>query len=764
MPAFALLSRSPCRPAPWALLALVLTLFAAASAAHAQTTTLRGFVTDAADGQPLPGVNVALVAADGAVAGAATSLDGVYTIPGLRPGRYVLRASFVGYGTRTDTLTLAPGVRTYSFALAAEAGALGEVRVESERTAGAASVTAGLQRVRPGDIREVPAPDVSGDLANYLVTLPGVVATGDQGGQLFIRGGEPTQNQVRVDGIPVYQPFHVLGFYSAFPTEVVANADVYAGGYGARYGGQLSSVLAIDARTGNKRRVTGSAAAAPFVNALSLEGPLVRDRVSVLAHGRLSAVEQVAGPVIGRSLPYRFGDVFAKVHAVPAASSQLSATALYTFDRGTVGDTASVRADEVRWDNAGLGVRYVLLPADAPLLAEVVAAFSRLRAGYGTGADARASGIDRVGVSFDLTYFAPGADVRFGGELEVFALEAALGGLFSGFGAQRETYQDASFYAEPELRLAPGLRLSPGLRVTTSPSKNLLFLEPRLRAVAEAGQHRLSAAGGLYHQTLVGLSDRRDATSLFTAWTSIPLGEPARAVHALAGYRLAAARGPTLTLDLAVEGFYKVLSNLSVAEWTATPQLTTRLQQADGRAAGGDVRLEARRGAGYLSLNYGLAAVRYTARQPFYELWFGEAALDFRPPHDRRHQVSVVAGTEVAGVALSARWQFGSGLPFSRALGFDRFIDIGGGLDPLGQAGAPRVIYERPYNAELPAYHRLDLSAERTFRLGPSAALTAQAGLVNAYDRRNLFAFDTFTLRRSDQLPLVPVVGIKLAY
>jgi hypothetical protein len=91
------------------------------------------------------------------------------------------------------------------------------------------------------------------------------------------------------------------------------------------------------------------------------------------------------------------------------------------------------------------------------------------------------------------------------------------------------------------------------------------------------------------------------------------------------------------------------------------------------------------------------------------------------------------------------------------------FEYIGDGLDPFTEAGTPRVIYERPYNAELPTYHRLDLSADRDFRLG-AATLTAQLGLINAYDRRNLFAYDVFTLRRSDQLPIIPVIGLRLAY
>ena len=155
----------------------------------------------------------------------------------------------------------------------------------AERPGGAADVTAGLQRIQPQDIELVPAPDVSGDLANYLTTLPSVVTAGDQGGQLFIRGGEPSQNQVRLDGIPLYQPFHVIGFYSAFPSDIVSGVDFSAGGYGARYGGFLSSVLDVSARTGNKRAFQANGAASPFIVSFGAEGPIVQDYLSVMVSG-----------------------------------------------------------------------------------------------------------------------------------------------------------------------------------------------------------------------------------------------------------------------------------------------------------------------------------------------------------------------------------------------------------------------------------------------------------------------------------------------
>ncbi len=736
---------------------LVLLAALASAGASAQTGTVRGFITDATDGQPLIGVNVLATNEAGEGRGSATDVDGLYTIPDLRSGTYVLRVTYVGYQTVYDTLQVAEGTQLRSYAL--EAGAeLGTVDVSADRPGGAANVTAGLQRIQAQDIELVPAPDVSGDLANYLTTLPSVVTTGDQGGQLFIRGGEPSQNQVRLDGIPIYQPFHLLGFYSAFPSDIVSSVDFSAGGYGARYGGFLSSVLDVTARTGNKRGFESNGAASPFLVSFGAEGPLVQDYLSLMVSGRRSVVDPVGSEVIGRDLPYEFSDVFAKLHAKVSDASQLSVTAIHTTDDGVVGDPLSPATARLQWTNSGAGLRLFYLPDMFDLAADVVVSYSQHRMEQGEGRLARRASIDRFGAEFQLTHSTRYAEIAFGGQLEAFELDASLDGLFSNFTADRQTITEAAAFLEPDFVVGP-LRLRTGIRVTTAPSERAVFVEPRGRVVLDLGVQEISAAAGLYHQSLVGLNDRRDATSLFTAWTSSPVGRTPTGAHLIAGYRLRPFFGATV----AVEGFYKTFDNLSVGEFSSTPSFTTQLREANGAAAGADVRLELVGRLGSLSATYALSSVRYQTSSPNYEVTYGYEELAYHPGHDRRHQASVFGGTEIAGFNVTARWQYGSGLAFSQALGFDRFLYIGDGpVDPLADPGETRVIYGQPFAARLPDYHRFDVSVDREFDLG-AATLTGQVGLINAYDRRNLLAFDVFTLRRTDQLPLFPVVGLKLA-
>ena len=667
-----------------ARLALLVCLVPLGSVCAGQAT-LRGFVTDRSSGQALVGASVVLSQGDEMVSGTATNEDGLYVLSGLPPGRYPLAVSFIGYEAYRDTLTLSAGeLRSLNVALASAEAELDEVVVEER--GGAADVVAGLQTIRPAEIDRVPTPGPSGDLATYLTTLPGVVSIGDQGGQLFIRGGEPSQNLVLLDGMVVYQPFHLLGFFSAFPSDILSSVDLYAGGYGAAFGGRLASVIDVSARAGNKRRWAGMAAAAPFLSAARIEGPVVRDRVSVLASGRLSVVEQFGNRLPDRDLPFRFGDAFAKAHAALTRNSQVSVAGLYTYDRGFVGEAAGGRTDEVRWENTALGGRYLLLPVSLPMSAEVLVSYSRLETELGpTGDPARTSSIAHVNTGVDATYFTRSVDVSWGLFARTLEFASELGGLYQNVEAEREFNTEVGLYLEPEIRLGRGLEVVPGLHVNAFPSKGKTFVEPRMRAVWTRGSHRVSGAAGLYHQEIVGLNDRRDATNVFTAWTATPFGEVPTAVHALLGYHVRF----TSRLEGSVEGFYKRLSNLFVGEWTAFPRLTTRLQQAEGETRGLDVRLEARGRRLYGMVGYGLSSTRYEARQEGFELWYGQQTLRYRPPHDRRHQVNVLASAEWGGFDLSVRWQFGSGLPFSRALGFDRFILMSRGKDVFAEPGRP---------------------------------------------------------------------------
>ncbi len=726
--------------------------------AIAQTAAVRGSTTEAANGEALQGVHLVLDDLGGNRFGSLSDRDGLFILTRIPPGRYEFRASFIGFETYVDTLDLAGGEqRLINIRLEAAEVELSEIAVEAERENGAARVTAGMQTVRPEEIELIPAPDISGDLVSYLSTMPGVVLMGDRGGQLFIRGGEPSHNLTLLDGMYVFQPFHILGFYSAFPSEIISQADVYAGGFGSKFTGRISSVIDVLSRNGDKRGHAGSVTLSPFTSSARLEGPLARDRISFLAAGRLSLLEQLASEYVSAPMPYAFGDAFGKVHAIITDHHQISISGLRTFDRGTMPseDTIIRPNDEIRWSNTSVGARYIATPRSQPLLAEVLVSGSRLETELGPRDEpTRSSHLSSFNVALNMTNYVGRSQFNWGGFLREFDFSSELSGLFQNVVTTPDRSTNAGGYFEPDVYVGYGLRLRPGFSLQLYGTHGV-FLEPRIRIVLNRGVHEWSGAGGLYRQDIIGLNDRRDATNIFTAWTDTPFGTASRAVHGLLGYRVA----PFSWLDLSIEGFFKDLDDLFIGEWTAFPRFTTRLQSAAGQTAGFDVRLELRRRHVYGFVNYGYSSTRYETEPAGGVL----GSFTFRPPHDRRHQINVLALTELYGFEVSARWQYGSGLPFTPVEGFDGFILMDGAVQVDQVPGFPRVIYESiPYRSELPTYHRLDLTIERTFSLSRRAELTMQVGVLNLYDRANLFALDLFTAQRTDQLPFVPVAGLRL--
>lgn len=737
--------------------------------AQAQDVILRGFVTDASTGQPLTGANVLLQRLDVPQAlprGIATATDGLYQIPQLAPGRYAFQVSYVGYLPHTDTLQLGDrSVVTRNAALVPDERELEQVTVEAEE--GATQLEAGFQRIRPADLARIPTPGPGGDLTMYLQSLPSVVAIGDRGGQLFIRGGTPSQNMVLLDGTVVYQPFHIVGFFSAFPQDLIADVKLYAGGFPARYAERISSVIDVTTRSGNNQSFAGSVSAGPFLTGVTLEGPVAgAGSPSFLVSMRTSVIEETSSAIVGEGLPLKFGDQFVKLQST-GSTGRCSLSGLHTYDRGRI----DAEGDDVfSWSNYVLAGRCLTFSSFYPLTTEVTGGFSYFENEVGgvdedvrTADDARDSGIWRMHTNVDLTYPLADTEMTWGFRVRANNLNYRLREFFQGIGTGNSDFMIA-------IGMHGGLSWRPDDRLTVSPSLALtlplgspLGFEPRVRASwrpGGSGAHQLSAAAGLYRQVLLGLNDERDAGSLFTAWLfAEEAGRTPTAGHAILGWRSDLGAG----FGASVEGYYKDLRGLLVPEWDTNARFTTSLAPATGTSYGLDLRLDYERGPFYGYVGYGYAQTTYRLAQENFSAWFSEPVQEYRPPHDRRHQINVVASLDLGRRWLaSARWQYGSGLPYTPPIGFDAWFDLRLLPDVRNQIGRPRFLFEKPYGGRLPAYHRLDVSAERTFDLDV-ADLTLELGAINLYDRANLFYFDLFTQRRVDQLPLIPYLSVQLS-
>jgi hypothetical protein len=724
-------------------------------AAAAQQAVILGIVADSGTGRPLENVTITLDIEGRRAHSTLTDRNGFYQMLGISAGTYTLRIRRVGYIGQEQIITLAAGAqRRVSVRLVQTAVALEAIVVSAEQ--GAAVREIERQVVTPREVRMVPVPGGSGDLATYLQTLPGVTTAGDRGGQVFVRGGTPSENLALVDGIPIYQPFHILGFFSLFPEDLVSTADFYSGGFGARYQGRTSSVLDVRLRDGNPQRFRAMASVSPFITEALAEGPL--QGATVLASARRSLIEETSGTLLGTTQPLTFESQLFKVTTTHRSDDRCSLLALRTADRGRLDPEDQV--SRVAWNNLLLGMRCVTLRPSGQLL-EAHWGYTRSASdAVARGSSRLRSSVWRLQHDLHATGRIGSLPVEAGYEIYLEVMSYDMSELLTQGTEGSDEVWGASVYVEPTVSVGSRIEVRPGVALIASPRA---AVEPRLRVQWEPfgpSNGALQGALGLYRQYVVGVSDMRDVSSVFMAWMGAPDREPLKAVQGLVGWQQPVGGG----LRWSVDGYYKRLLGIPVTVWSAVAEFTTQLGRADGKTWGADLRVEYSRPHFRGILSYGYSWTLYEVSQREFGTWFGDSVQTYHPPHDRRHQINAIFSLDVAGFTASARWQLGSGLPFTRPIGFDEAFDFARDLANVKAVhGTTRLLLDKPFTGRLPLVHRLDLALNRAFDVS-FGQIDVQAGVINAYDRRNMFYYDLFTGRRLDQLPLAPYASVTLRY
>ena len=187
---------------------LYIFLLGCLSLAQAQTGTLRGNVYDAETGEPIIYGTLQLT---GTSFGTTTDFDGFYILSNIPIGEYQLKASYIGYDSLSVPVTIKENGITYErLNLTTTSVQLSTVSISAEKEKARSEVKVSSLTVTPKRITSLPSIGGQADIAQYLPVLPGIVSTGDQGGQLYIRGGSPVQNKILLDGMTIYNPFHSL--------------------------------------------------------------------------------------------------------------------------------------------------------------------------------------------------------------------------------------------------------------------------------------------------------------------------------------------------------------------------------------------------------------------------------------------------------------------------------------------------------------------------------------------------------------------------
>jgi len=341
------------------------------SSASAQNANIRGFVYESESGEPVIFNSVIL---KGTTFGAQTDVNGYFSITKLPAGSYTMLITMLGHDTVKENITVKDNeISTKKFFLKKSSVKLKEFEISAEKKEQRTEVRTSVTKITPQDIKKIPSVGGEPDIAQYLQVLPGVVFTGDQGGQLYIRGGAPVQNKVLLDGMIIYNPFHSIGLFSVFDADYIRNADVYTGGFGAQYGGRISSIMDITTRDGNKKRISGKVGATTFGSKILLEGPIKKAKEegggssSFLLSYKNSFLEQssklIYNYVDTAGLPFNFNDFYGKVSLNSANGSKIN---LFGFN---FGDRVNYKAtSNLKWTSSGIGSNFVVIPSGSSVL------------------------------------------------------------------------------------------------------------------------------------------------------------------------------------------------------------------------------------------------------------------------------------------------------------------------------------------------------------------------------------------------------------
>ncbi|MBQ7984928.1 MAG: TonB-dependent receptor, partial [Bacteroidales bacterium] len=357
------------------LIITLLPLFAAA-----QNGTIKGFVYNLSDGEPIIFANIII---DKTTIGTSTNELGFFVLNKLPKGQYTLKIQSLGFADTTIRVNLeAEKTLNIKIELQPQAKMLENVEISAEQEIAKTEARVSVKKITATDIQKIPSIGGQADIAQYIQVLPGVVFSGDQGGQLYIRGGSAIQNKVLLDGMIIYNPFHSIGLFSVFETDVIRNADVYTGGFNAKYGGRLSSVMDITTRDGNKKQTSGKLSLSTFGGSAIIEGPIVKENeqrdysVSYLLTAKNSYLSKTSGSIynyIDTELPYDFFDIYGKMTLASKTGSKLN-----VFGFNFTDDVKGYKnIADFSWQNTGIGANILLVPQNSQSIVQAMTAYSK---------------------------------------------------------------------------------------------------------------------------------------------------------------------------------------------------------------------------------------------------------------------------------------------------------------------------------------------------------------------------------------------------
>lgn len=769
--------------------------------AFAQPFTISGYIEDAASGEKLIGANV-LDRLSGA--GAVTNDYGFYSLT-LPADTIQLSFSYIGYQAQEQAFLLKGNTAlNVKLQAALELETVEVVESKVENTAERSQMS--LISLPVEQIKRVPALLGEVDVLKALQLLPGVQSGGEGQSGLYVRGGSPDQNLILLDGVPVYNASHLFGFFSVFNADAINSVKLLKGGFPARYGGRLSSVIEINMKEGHQREIKGSGSIGVVAAKFTLEGPIVKEKTSFIVSARRTYIDILARPLIRNSLKedgidgttgYYFYDVNAKVNHKFSDKDRLYLSFYGGRDKfyldqkeGYPNGGFSLTESGFSWGNVTTALRWNHL-WNNKLFSNTTLTYSSYNfdtkavdefeeyASDGSLEEQESfrlrydSGIRDYAAKLDFDYYPnPNHYIRFGGSViwhrfdpGRFSTDAEVKSenfrIDTTFGQKIIHAQELALYVEDDMRLGDALKMNVGLHASAFAVEGAFYtsLQPRLSLrylFDESLALKTSFASMRQYVQLLTNENLSLPTDLWLPTTD--------QVRPQDSWQVALGLSKSFSgWELSLEGYYKemdeVLAYQEGASLFEVSDWQTRVTQGKGQSYGAELFLH--RKAGRLNgwIGYTLS---WTWRQ------FDDVNLGERYPYkyDRRHDLSIVATFDLnERVRFSGAWVFGTGnavtLPESKYEGV--FLNT--------SSSGIYVFFPQYFtgrnNYRMENYHRLDLGID-FIKKRDKWKRTWSIGAYNTYNRRNPFFLylddenvggqDRKVLKQASLFPVIPYV------
>ena len=713
-----------------------------------QNVTLSGYIRDISSGEALIGATVMLKELQ---TGTASNAFGFFSVT-VPKGTYAIIYSFIGYKELIKSRDLSSSIQD-DINMVEAPPVLQPIVVNGAAPVDVAvEIQASKNNLRPNAVEQRPALFGEIDVVKSLESVPGIKMHSEGSAFYYVRGGNRDQNLVLIDDAPIYNPSHLLGFFSTIIPDAVNNITVFKGDMPASLGGRLSSVLDVRTKKGNDqhRQVWGNVGL--ISTKLGIEGPIKKNTSSFLISGRFSHLKWFFQQVDKNITAFNFYDLTGKLNFKLDPKNNIYFSFYTGSDNYFGGNTG------IAWTNSAASFRWNHLISDRLFLNTTIAAGSYDYFLYtDVASNSRwKSHVSNVSVKTDFSYFIrPQNEVTFGMALNGYNFNP--GNLLTGPSSTQlsnvsvKNSAELVIYGNHEIALDKHWGLNYGLRMSSwnnvgktsefifdkngNPADTLFYKEGQNYSNYINAEPRFTVRYLLNEKSSIKATFSRNIqnvhliTNSISPFTSLEVWLPSninikpQAANqlTLGYYRSLSGAGVSFVAETFYKKMYNQIDYDAHAAILLNPVMERELRFGEATAYG--MELQIKKDEGRLR---GWAGYTYSrAQRQFADINGGKS---FNAFYDRPHQVNLVLAYDISvRWNLGLNWNYSTGAPFTSPISFYSFN------------GQEVPLYGQKNNDRLPDYHRLDVSATLRLNKNPEKKFhhSLTFSVYNLYGRKN---------------------------